>query len=191
VKPIPRPLNAEAGIIIHSIRSSLDILAVALAERNGAVTPTDVYFPIWKDAAAFNDHTNRTIEKIERLSIADQLVVKNLKPYDGGNDLLATLHKLDLTRKHRRLLVAHPVPKMIAISPSSLKQGLQFVPSWNGFKENAVLAITGRDATDSNIDMTFEIRIAEAGAVSTKGAVSALTDFASLAYSIISLFDTP
>lgn len=191
VKPIPRPLNAEAGIIIHSIRSSLDILTVALAERNGVVAPKDVYFPVWNDVAAFNDPRNPTIKKIKRLSVADQLAIKNLKPYAGGDDLLFALHKLDLTRKHKRLLTAHPVPKMIAVSPSSLKQGLQFVPAWNGFKEDAILAITGRDATDSNIDMTFDVRIADSGPITNKGVVAALLDFANLAYKIIRVFDIP
>ena len=35
VDPIPRIINAEAGAIINSIRSSLDLLANKLAERNG------------------------------------------------------------------------------------------------------------------------------------------------------------
>jgi hypothetical protein len=34
-------INAEAGAIINMIRSSLDILAVTLAERNGHVGPKD------------------------------------------------------------------------------------------------------------------------------------------------------
>src|SRR4051812_35825030 len=41
-EPLPPVINAEAGAIINMIRSSLDLLAVALAERNGHKAPTDV-----------------------------------------------------------------------------------------------------------------------------------------------------
>ena len=53
VRPLPLAINAEAGAIVHMIRSGLDILAVALAERNGHVGPEDVYFPIAKSRADF------------------------------------------------------------------------------------------------------------------------------------------
>src|SRR4051794_21538575 len=51
--PMPRIINAEAGAIIHMIRSGLDLLAVALAERNGHIRPKDTYFPITKTRDGF------------------------------------------------------------------------------------------------------------------------------------------
>jgi len=36
-EPIPRIINAEAGAIVNSLRSSLDLLANRLAERNGHI----------------------------------------------------------------------------------------------------------------------------------------------------------
>jgi hypothetical protein len=44
VEPIPRLINAEAGAIINSLRSSLDLLANKLAERNGQIGKRDVIF---------------------------------------------------------------------------------------------------------------------------------------------------
>ena len=43
---IPVSLKTGVGMIIQAQRDSLDYLAMALAEYNGAVEPRDVYFPI-------------------------------------------------------------------------------------------------------------------------------------------------
>src|SRR5262245_54788154 len=68
--PIPRLINAEAGAIINSIRSSLDLLANKLAERNGHIGKKDVYFPICLVPAEFQ---SRGRKKIKRLSATDQM----------------------------------------------------------------------------------------------------------------------
>jgi hypothetical protein len=52
-EPIPRLINAEAGAIINIIRSSLDLLANALAERNGHFGTKDVYFPVSRSSNDF------------------------------------------------------------------------------------------------------------------------------------------
>jgi hypothetical protein len=87
IKRLDPVINAEAGAIIHSLRSSLDLLACALATRNGHPNSTSTYFPIWKSNAAFlaapSRHTNPVLEKIKRLSQIDQVIVKDLKPYPG------------------------------------------------------------------------------------------------------------
>lgn len=184
-------ISAEAGIIVHAIRSSLDLLAVALAERNGAVDPTDVYFPIWKDAAAFNDPKDRTAQKIKRLSVADQAAIKNRKPYEGGNNYIAALHKLDLTRKHRRLIGAFVAPSAILISGEATRQGVTFEPRWQGFQDDAVVAVGPAHASESHITLDPGVRFAQPGIVSRKPLVEVLDDFVSLARSIITMFDGP
>src|SRR5487761_1483831 len=40
--------NAEAGIIIHAIKSALDMVAAALAKRNGKKPSADTHFPIFR-----------------------------------------------------------------------------------------------------------------------------------------------
>jgi hypothetical protein len=46
-------INAEAGAIINSIRSSLDLLFVAVVGRNGMKFNRDVHFPIRRKATDF------------------------------------------------------------------------------------------------------------------------------------------
>jgi hypothetical protein len=191
VKLIPAIINAEAGVILHSIRSSLDILAVALAERNGATGPKDVYFPVWKDVAAFTNPRDKTIEKIKRLSTADQAVIKDLKPYKGGNDYLFALHDLDITRKHRRLVSVFSGLSAILISAGAARDGVKFVPVWQGFKNEAILATAPARASESHIHLDLEIRFTEPRIVSHRPLIKILREFASLAESIIALFDGP
>jgi hypothetical protein len=44
IKPLDPIINAEAGAVIHSIRSSLDLLTCAVAARNGFPESKSTYF---------------------------------------------------------------------------------------------------------------------------------------------------
>src|SRR3954453_4285435 len=50
---VPESIITNAGMLIQAIRDSMDYLAVALAVHNGAVKPTDVYFPITESKDGF------------------------------------------------------------------------------------------------------------------------------------------
>ncbi|PJK29325.1 hypothetical protein [Minwuia thermotolerans] len=101
--PVPRSIGVQTGAIIHAQRSALDLLACALAERNGHREPSDTYFPFAKSEQGLAD--KRTRKKFRRLSEADQAAILGFRPFRGGNALLYALHHLDLTDKHRKLLV--------------------------------------------------------------------------------------
>ena len=67
--PVPAIINAETGSIINSIRTSLDLLASALAARNGNAGSRQVYFPVCGTQAQFLKDGKG---KIKLLSPADQ-----------------------------------------------------------------------------------------------------------------------
>src|SRR4029077_417004 len=104
---LPVIISVDAGVIVNSIRSSLDILAVVLAARNGFPNSKDTYFPICGSVNEFVDPRDGGLKKIQRLSAQDRAIIERLAPYQGGNDMLYALHQMDITRKHRRLLTAH------------------------------------------------------------------------------------
>ena len=187
----PSPIiNAEVGAIINSLRSSLDVLVNTLAKRAGHTDPKDTHFPICrsKDDFFIGKHAGR--KAIKRLSKADQALIENLEPWDGGNNpSLVALHNLDITRKHRRLIEITPVPGTIMIPTDSVKAGLRFNSMWDGFKDDAIVAWTGIGTDHSQIQIAFDITLNEAGSVAGKSIVTALNDFACLANSIIKLFD--
>lgn len=70
-------INAEAGVIIHSIRSSLDLLACTLAARNGFSESKRTYFPIWKTEADFFDPQSRTLQRRKGARVALSLSVSS------------------------------------------------------------------------------------------------------------------
>jgi hypothetical protein len=106
--PVPEAISTAVGLAIHALRSSLDLLAVALARRNGMTNTRDVYFPISKTEAVF---LSDGLEKIKRLSAADQAIIKALLPfgqptnrYGEANHDLCALHELDRIDKHSDLI---------------------------------------------------------------------------------------
>ena len=102
---IPMIFAAIIGDVIHNLRASLDLLATELVEHAGQ-DAKNVYFPFGNDA----DGLEKMIKKI-RIDKAGQGVVdivRDLKPYTGGNKLLRSLHDLDIIDKHKSLVpVAH------------------------------------------------------------------------------------
>ena len=102
---IPMIFAAIIGDVIHNLRASLDLLATELVEHAGQ-DAKNVYFPFGNDA----DGLEQMIKK-RRIDKAGQGVVdivRDLKPYTGGNKVLRSLHDLDITDKHKSLVpVAH------------------------------------------------------------------------------------
>src|SRR5208282_820791 len=101
--PFPLIIHAEAGAIINSLRSSLDILAASLARRNGVVPGHDTHFPIYRSAQEAIDPV-AGIEGKKWLSEAEVGIVKSIYPHEGRDSYPWTLHQLDIKRKHERLI---------------------------------------------------------------------------------------
>src|SRR5437868_1045139 len=76
--PVPAAINAESGAIINSIRSSLDLLANALASRNGHGTSRSISFPVSRNQTTFRSGGK---EKIRKVSAADQATIESLSPW--------------------------------------------------------------------------------------------------------------
>lgn len=186
IKPLPAIIHAEAGAIIHSIRSSLDILACTLAARHRRDESRSTYFPIWKTEADFLNPKSRVLEKIERLSDVDQGIIKDLRPYPGGNDTLCTLHELDLTRKHRRLLNTLVAPRGVFLDGVG---NVDITVYECGFDEEAVIASTAADVPDGNLRASLEVTLDEGYLTAGSNFSAPIGEFARTATAIIRLFD--
>jgi hypothetical protein len=104
-EPFPRAITAGVGGVINSCRCSLDLLAAALAKRNGVKPSPDTHFPIRKRETDFLLLMDE-IKCKGWLAASDIDKIKSLKPYKGGDDSLWPMHALDVLRKHERLLSA-------------------------------------------------------------------------------------
>ncbi|MFC7498650.1 hypothetical protein ACFQRC_05385 [Enterovirga sp. GCM10030262] len=98
----PPPMTATIlGDIIHNLRSSLDLMACALALQRGE-SPDGVHFPF----AGEEDDLDLMIRK-RRFNLCGEDAVrllKTLRPYKGGNLELRAIHDLDIIDKHRSLV---------------------------------------------------------------------------------------
>jgi hypothetical protein len=118
-EPFPLAFQVEAGIYINAIRSSLDILACALANRHCQALIDDTYFPIAPSRTIFLSGKGYKGHKfIQALPAKERGIVESLNPYRGGdgNHLLCTLHDLDIVRKHQRLLNVEVHPRDFIVS---------------------------------------------------------------------------
>jgi hypothetical protein len=96
-----RRLGVIAGDAAHNLRSGLDLAMWELDAR-----PDDrTAFPICPTAQVFEALVKR-MEQQQRWSARLARLLEGLKPYKGGDDALWTLHRIDITDKHRVLMVA-------------------------------------------------------------------------------------
>ncbi|MDE2476079.1 MAG: hypothetical protein KGO48_13580 [Alphaproteobacteria bacterium] len=186
VKTFDPLINAEAGVIIHSIRSSLDILACALAARNGFPESRSTHFPMAKAASDFSNPQSHVVEQIKRLSDVDKsTIIKDCRPYPGGDDLLCALHALDLTRKHRRLLDALIFTRGVSFSlaaPITYSGDLRF-------QDEAIVGWTDDSVPDGKITVGLHVAFDESGPLHGHEVPGTITAFARKAFDIVRLFN--
>ena len=185
--PLPRIVSAETGAIIHMIRSSLDLLAVTLARRNGHLCPRDVCFPITKSEKGFFAQ-NGGLKKIKRLSPKNIDIVKTLRPYHGGNDSLYAVHFFDIERKHRQLLRIRPATEHWGLWGIGINAEFPEPPVFD-VEHGAVLAWISADAPHHDVSFPCEVALGQPHVFPVRPILTALGEFASLATSIIKLFD--
>jgi hypothetical protein len=193
--PLPLTFNVEAGAYINAIRSSLDILATALAYRYSMPRPDKAYFPIVDDAATFARGKYKGAEFVKRLPVPERAIIESLKPYRGsnGNSRLTLLHDLDIERKHRRLLACHTTPRKIGIAKRYITSGM-FVLNSPGFirmENKTEIGKLAKGAPIPNIELHAYVAFDESLFPKGQRVIAALDDFASLANLIIKLFDEP
>jgi hypothetical protein len=189
VDPIPRVINVEIGAIINALRSSLDVLATKLAERNGHFGKTDVYFPVTRSAATFKSEGRK---KIRRLSACAQTAIERLQPYHGGDKplLLLSLHNIDNARKHRQLIGVESTAPGVSIFRYGAMPETDDIMRAQAPDHGYVDARSSADP-DYQIQVRIEVAFRDAGVLTGKPITPALRELISLTHAIIAIFDGP
>jgi len=193
-EPLPFAFSVEAGAYVNVIRSALDILAGALANRHGIPHPDRIYFPVARSLDEFRSRNYKGAELVKRLPDMERGIIESLKPYQGGNDALWALHQLDIVRKHHRLLAVNHAPARFGLIGSFRKEDLVFPRTATGYMaadDETVLVLLAKGTPKPNLQYTPEIFVAEIDPPIREPIIAALSKFASLANSIIELFDAP
>jgi hypothetical protein len=158
---MPLAFSVEAGAYINAIRSSLDILAMALVRRYSLVIPEDkVSFPFFSTEEAFRKQNGGP--HLQKLPAEDRKIIETLKPYAEGNPILWSLHYLDIVRKHRRLLDVRIEPIHLSLT-GSLKSD-DFVPLATGtiqVNDETVLGLLRKGCTIPKSKRVFHVAINE------------------------------
>ena len=136
---LPLSFHVEVGAYINVIRSSLDILAMALVRRHNLTISEDrVYFPIARSEIEFTDKKWKGRKLLDALPTKERELIEALKPFQGGSHAIWTLHHLDIVRKHRQLL-------SVALRPISIVLMGTLAPG--DFEPLAVEAVHVNDET--------------------------------------------
>jgi hypothetical protein len=191
-EPFPLAFNVEFGAYINVVRSSLDILATALAHRHGIPDADKMYFPVAKSAAAFVSGNYKGKEFIEGPPTAERAIIESLKPYQGGNESLWSLHQFDIQRKHRRLIDVEVRPMRFTMSGwGPLNQ--DFVPvatGWVRANEKTIIGLIRKNSPHYDMKFAPHVAVNEPGFAERRPVVATVNNFARTAEAIIRLFDT-
>lgn len=192
---LPLSFNVEVGAYINVLRTSLDILATALARRHGVIDLESVYFPIIKTRSQFLSGKYKGHELVKILPAIERGILENLKPYQGGNNILWAIHALDIKRKHQRLLKVEAHPSQLSITAVGLKED-DFAPirtegGWIRNNNETILGLLRRGMPRPKMEFSTFIGFDEPETGMSHIVLEALDQFARLTNSIISLFDDP
>jgi hypothetical protein len=99
--PLPDELTVISGDAVHNLRSALDHLIWQLILANGREPNEKAAFPIWGSESKFKSGRPGYAKGVSKQALD---LLYGLKPYEGGNDALWRIHKLDIVDKHRLLL---------------------------------------------------------------------------------------
>src|SRR5579862_5437287 len=186
-EPIPPAVNVEAGAIINMLRTSLDLLAVTLAERNGYERPKDIYFPITGSVMEFIDPVDGAVKKLKRLAEADRLAVEQIRPYPGGDERLYSLHQLDQLRRQHRLVVVSARPRSMGLISCGSNSEPEYL--YAGKVEEGAPLFRLPAGSNAKVDLRIEVTFADTPYANGRPVVTTLRDFATRTQEIIAKFD--
>lgn len=98
----PDVICAIVGDIVHNLRASLDLLACELCRINSK-SDEGVYFPFCEKESELDAMIVR--RGFDRAGDAAIRLLREYKPYRGGNVALRGIHDLDIQDKHQALIL--------------------------------------------------------------------------------------
>jgi hypothetical protein len=122
------------GDAIHNLRAALDHATYEMITLAGTVPSKWVRFPFRDTKDELKAALNGSDIRIGGAWFVD-LIVDNIKPYKGGDDLLCALHELDIVDKHRLLIPTLSITKLDGVEGKTGGinfQSISFTVAQNG-----------------------------------------------------------
>jgi hypothetical protein len=117
--PIPLRFSVLAGEVVHHLRSCLDHIIWELSDDTIRQSPDHRYleFPILETPPTLENKFTRYDRKIQGVREPAALkLIEELQPYrrvDPPDDLLFIIHSMDITDKHRELVILNPTGEIV------------------------------------------------------------------------------
>lgn len=128
-EPMPSEVPLLIGDTIHNLRAALDLLVCEIIRLAGETPSKWADFPIRDSRDGLVNTLNGAQLKTVAPWIVD-LLIDEIKPYDGGNDSLYALHRLDIDDKHKLLIPATSVTALTGAAArddhGNIFEGLSF-----------------------------------------------------------------
>lgn len=191
----PELLRVDVGQTINVIRSSLDLLMVALATLHaGSNITKTVKFPFGKTEDIFLGEINRIKNMVPVDAVA---MIKGLKPYSGGNSFLFALHDADVNGKHRKIVDVRLFAKNLKMEGLiEIKTAGFFVfkksafSDWASLEEGTEFFRLPLDSTNNlKYDVTFDIVFRNINTIEGQSVTATLQQFLNLVESIVLSFE--
>ncbi|MGH9354249.1 MAG: hypothetical protein ACRD2G_19140 [Terriglobia bacterium] len=167
----PPETAAMIGDVVHNLRSALDLTACEpVRVRLGpSVRVDDVYFPFARRCEDFDLMIrNRNFDRAGHRAVE---LIREFKPYAGGNAALRAIHDLDIQDKHTALI------------PTVMNVGGPVLRRWDD-DGTPNLSFIGDPNSPSEVKVVFPPNISLAG----QEIIPALHDLVELATSIVEAF---
>jgi hypothetical protein len=173
--PVPSSVRAIACDVFQNLRTALDYIAFALVRANSRKPTRETSFPILEGDPDSDIYKPTFDGKVEGMGDEAIKKIKLLKPYNGGDDILWRLHKLNIIDKHRLLIAAggsfsridfKPFQKKLPLLPEALTKMLSqtLVPIHGAFPlhegQEILVDPVGTEAYE-DLQMFIEIAIHE------------------------------
>lgn len=192
-RSVPLRLSVLVGEIIHQLRSTLDHLAWQLSSDSYRIShPTRIEFPIYihrPDPTREKDEVKRYNRKVEGFSLSVKTEIERLQPYNSTEpraDLLAILHKMDVTEKHQELLLVVSAFEHVVHSPMLVGDEIMFyayadVPMSVGVEFSPNVKVRG--------EYSAQIAFAEFGILQHQPVMPSLTQLLDAVRNVVVMFE--
>jgi hypothetical protein len=125
IGPPPSEVPLIIGDTVHNLRSALDLAVCQAVHLGGGKPSRNTKFPFAKSLNELVGAQRKGKIKTHCPKLFD-LIIKEIKPYRGGNDDLYALHDLDIMDKHKLII------PMVAISTLTYASGRPTVGAHGG-----------------------------------------------------------
>ncbi len=196
--PVPDSLTLISGDVIHNLRSALDHLIWQLVIANDRKPNDTTAFPIWRSEAKYKSGRPGYAKGISKAALE---ILDGLKPYEGGNDALWRLHKLDIIDKHRLLLTVAARQEHVTIDFGLLAGELLGKDTWPSMPVTlnpaerdmievgtVVFAAPLEDENKVHLELAFQVALYEPEISIYEPVMKALHELASFVGEVIDLF---